>query len=204
MINLNKIYDINITKKLAILFLAVALGFIAVAFTTWLVIKNEREATQRSNLFIKYGQLVSEAQKNYFKVRRFEKDFLLSITASTGRTYNNAPLEEHTKHMYMLEKNMEDLRALSNDIDISATDEIIINEVELPVEYQSELVAQASTVVEDYKKSFTDIVKFNKLIGFTDSDGLRQDASILLNRIETVVSDAAGSNLVNVLAKCNW
>ncbi|MBT8123565.1 MAG: hypothetical protein KJO81_01930, partial [Gammaproteobacteria bacterium] len=141
---LNKLLDIKITNKLAILFIAVTLGFIAIALTYWFVIKNEREATERSNLFIKYGQLVSDAQKNYFKVRRYEKDFLLSISASTGQTYNNAPLEEHSKHVQLLEENMEQLRALSVEIDSIAADEIVIGDVALPIEYSSQLVAQAS------------------------------------------------------------
>ena len=99
MIDLNKILDITITKKLTILFFAVTLGFVATASTYWFVIKNERESTKRSNLFIEYGALVSEAQKNYFKVRRFEKDFLLSISATTGQTYNEAPLDDHAKQL---------------------------------------------------------------------------------------------------------
>ncbi len=66
MLNLNKFSDINITKKITILFLAVTLGFVAIAATYWFVLKNERESTERSNLFIKYGQLVSEAQKKLF------------------------------------------------------------------------------------------------------------------------------------------
>ena len=64
MIDLKKFLDISINKKLAILFLAVTLGFLAIATTYWLVLKNERKSTERSNLFIEYGQLVSDAQKN--------------------------------------------------------------------------------------------------------------------------------------------
>lgn len=200
MVNINKFLNINITNKLVILFTAVVLGFLAIAFTYWLVVKNEREATERSNLFIKYGQLVSNAQKNYFKVRRFEKDFLLSISASTGQTYNNTPLEEHARHVGLLEKNMEELQALSRIIDETASDEVVINNIELPIEYQSLLVTQASTVVEDYKKSFEDIVKFNQLVGFTNSDGLRHEANILLGSIENGIGDAASSNLFAVIA----
>ncbi|NNC66596.1 MAG: HAMP domain-containing protein [Gammaproteobacteria bacterium] len=198
---LNKLLDIKITNKLAILFIAVTLGFIAIALTYWFVIKNEREATERSNLFIKYGQLVSDAQKNYFKVRRYEKDFLLSISASTGQTYNNAPLDEHSKHVQLLEENMEQLRALSVEIDSIAADEIVIGDVALPIEYSSQLVAQASAVVNDYKASFSDIVKFNKLVGFTDAEGLRQKANLLLGHIESGIGNATNSNLFTVLAK---
>ena len=198
---LNKLLDIKITNKLAILFIAVTLGFIAIALTYWFVIKNEREATERSNLFIKYGQLVSDAQKNYFKVRRYEKDFLLSISASTGQTYNNAPLEEHSKHVQLLEEDMEQLRALSVEIDSIAADEIVIGDVALPIEYSSQLVAQASAVVNDYKASFSEIVKFNKLVGFTDAEGLRQKANLLLGHIESGIGNATNSNLFTVLAK---
>lgn len=201
MVYLNKLLDIKITNKLAILFIAVTLGFIAIALTYWFVIKNEREATERSNLFIKYGQLVSDAQKNYFKVRRYEKDFLLSISASTGQTYNNAPLEEHSKHVQLLEEDMEQLRALSVEIDSIAADEIVIGDVALPIEYSSQLVAQASAVVNDYKASFSEIVKFNKLVGFTDAEGLRQKANLLLGHIESGIGNATNSNLFTVLAK---
>ncbi len=201
MLNLNKFSDINITKKITILFLAVTLGFVAIAATYWFVLKNERESTERSNLFIKYGQLVSEAQKNYFKVRRFEKDFLLSISASTGQTYNDAPLDEHAKHILLLEKNMGQLSALSSTIDSMASDVIIINDIALPVDYISQLVTQASTVVEDYKTSFADIVKFNQVVGFTDSQGLRQKANALLSDVEDGLSEANNAQLFTSLAK---
>ncbi len=201
MIDSNKFLDIKITKKLTLLFIAVTLGFIAIALTYWFVIKNEREATDRSNLYIKYGQLVSDAQKNYFKVRRFEKDFLLSISASTGQTYNNTPLEEHARYVQLLKKNMEQLRALSNIIDSTTPDEIVIEDIELPIEYLSQLVIQASTVVNDYVASFDDIVKFNQVVGFTDTEGLRQEANLLLSQIENKIGDANNSNLFTVLAK---
>ncbi len=201
MFNLNNILDIKITKKLTILFITVTLGFVAIALTYWMVIKNEREATERSNLFIKYGQLVSNAQKNYFKVRRFEKDFLLSISASTGQTYNNAPLDEHAKYVHLLEQNMEQLRALSDSDKFKSSEKVIINEIELPAEYQSQLVTQASAVVENYKSSFSDIVKFNQVVGFTDEDGLRKKANGLLSAIEKGVGSAYTNNLQSIVAK---
>ncbi|MGI9227700.1 MAG: methyl-accepting chemotaxis protein [Gammaproteobacteria bacterium] len=201
MIDLSKFLDISINKKLAILFLAVTLGFLAIATTYWLVLKNERKSTERSNLFIEYGQLVSDAQKNYFKVRRYEKDFLLSISASTGQTYNDAPLDEHAKHVLLLEKNMEQLRALSSSIDSASSDEVIINDVELPVEYISQLVTQSSAVVENYKTSFADIVKFNTVVGFTDSEGLRQKAKLILTFIEKEISRADNAQLFTHLAE---
>ncbi|QMU60190.1 MAG: HAMP domain-containing protein [Gammaproteobacteria bacterium] len=201
MLNLNNILDIKITKKLTILFITVTLGFAAIALTYWMVIKNEREATERSNLFIKYGQLVSNAQKNYFKVRRYEKDFLLSISASTGQTYNNTPLDEHAKYVYLLEQNMEQLRALSDSEGFKLSEKVIINEVELPADYQSELVTQASAVVENYKSSFADIVKFNQVVGFTDEEGLRKKANSLLSVIERGVGSAYANNVQSILAK---
>ncbi len=201
MFNLNSILDIKITKKLTILFITVALGFVAIALTYWLVIKNEREATERSNLFIEYGQLVSNAQKNYFKVRRYEKDFLLSISASTGQTYNNVPLDEHAKYIFLLEQNMEQLRALSNSEDFKASENLIIDEIELPAEYQSELVTQASAVVDDYKASFLDIVKFNQVVGFTETEGLREQANTIFGEIEKSVGNTFSNNSQSILAK---
>ena len=201
MINLKKFLDVSITKKLTILFFAVTFGFVAIASTYWFVLKNERESTERSNTYIKYGQLVSDAQKNYFKVRRFEKDFLLSISASTGQTYNDAPLDEHAKHISLLENSMEQLRALSSTIDSKTTEEIVINDVALPKDYISQLVDQASTVVEDYKDSFADIVKFNHVVGFTDSEGLRQKAKQLLIFIEKGIGATGNSRLFTSLAR---
>ena len=201
MFNLNSLLDIKITKKLTILFITVALGFIAIAVSYWMVIKNEREATERSNLFVEYGQLVSNAQKNYFKVRRYEKDFLLSISASTGQTYNNVPLDEHAKYVRLLEENMEKLRALSNSDDFKASKNLFIDGIELPAEYQSQLVTQASAVVEDYKSSFLDIVKFNQVVGFTDAEGLRHKANILLGEIEQKIGTKLANNTQSILAK---
>ncbi len=201
MLNLNKILDIKVTKKLTILLMTMVLGFVAIGLTYWIVIKNERESTERSNLFIKYGQLVSDAQKNYFKVRRYEKDFLLSISASTGQTYNNAPLAEHEKYMFLLEENMEQLRALSNSDEFKTSENIIINDIEMPAEYQSELVAQASDVVENYQSSFADIVKFNQVVGFTDIEGLRKKANVLLKSIESELRGTNSNNLQSSLEK---
>ena len=201
MINLDKLSDISIAKKLSILFLTVTLGFVITAATYGFVISNERESTKRTNLFVEYGQLVGEAQKNYFKVRRFEKDFLLSLSASTGQTYNNTPLDEHTKHVAILEKNMERLQELGASIDATTSDEIIIDGIDLPSHYISSLVSQASRVVEDYKTSFSDIVKFNQVIGFTDSQGLRLKSKSLLAYVEQGLKDAKNPRLFTLLAE---
>ncbi len=201
MVSFNKISDISIAKKLFILFVTVLLGFLATASIYLYTIKNERDATNRTNLFVEYGQLVGEAQKNYFKVRRFEKDFLLSISASTGQTYNNAPLDEHAKHVTLLEGNMEQLRALGEKIDATTTEEVVIEEVRLPLNYIPELVTQSSSVVNDYKTSFSDIVKFNQVVGFTDADGLRQKANATLNIVENSVSNSSNAKLFTFLAK---
>ena len=201
MFGLHRLLNINITKKLSLLFALVVIGFIGIGLTYWVVISNERNATQRSNLFIKYGQLVSDAQKHYFKVRRYENDFLLSISASTGQTYNNVPLDEHGKYLTLLEIDMENLRALSQEIDAKAAEQLIVDEVELPSEYQSQLVAQASTVIKDYKASFSDIVNFNQAVGFNENEGLRLKARLLLDDIENEISSIRASKLQSVLSK---
>ena len=199
MINHKQFLDISITKKLSILFVAVAVGFMITAATYGFIIENEREATERTNIFVEYGQLVGEAQKNYFKVRRFEKDFLLSLSASTGQTYNNTPLDEHAKHVLLLEKNMGKLVLLSTLIDTATTEEITIDGIDLPANYISSLITQASTVVEDYEASFADIVKFNQVIGFTDSQGLRLKANSLLAYVEQGLKDARNPRLFTLL-----
>lgn len=201
MINSNLISNISINKKLTILFIAVAIGFIATTATYWFTVNNARASTDRTNLFIEYGQLISEAQKNYFKVRRFEKDFLLSISASTGQTYNNAPLDEHAKHIQLLEQNMEELRTLGGTIDTSISKEIVINEIEMPTNYISLLITQSSAVVENYKTSFSDIVKFNQLVGFTSSEGLRLKANDSINSIEKNTKSSANPKLFTSIAK---
>ncbi len=201
MINTNLISNISINKKLTILFVTVAIGFFAITATYWFIVNNARESTERTNLFIEYGQLTSEAQKNYFKVRRFEKDFLLSISASTGQTYNNAPLDNHAKHVELLEANMEGLRSLSEKIDISTSKDIVINETPMPANYISNLVNQASSVVENYKTSFSDIVKFNQVVGFTSSEGLRLKANESIRSIETKAKSASNPKLFTSIAK---
>jgi len=198
--NLNLFSNISINKKLGILFITIAVGFLAVALTYWYTLNNQRKSTEHTNLFIEYGQLTSSAQKNYFKVRRFEKDFLLSISASTGQTYNNLPLDEHAKHIELLESDMAQLRELSNKIDSTAAGEILIGDVSLPEKYISELVAQASTVVDDYKFSFSEIVKFNSIVGFTESEGLRKKTKDLLQNIEVRIKDANNTKLFTLLA----
>ena len=49
---------------------------------------------------------------------------------------------------------MEQLRVLSNTSEFNASEKLMINGVELPAEYQSQLVDQASLVVDDYKIIF--------------------------------------------------
>ena len=204
MINSNIISNISINKKLTILFISVALGFAITTAAYWYKVVNERESTKRTNLFIDYSNLISEAQKNYFKVRRFEKDFLLSISASTGQTYNNTPLDEHAKHVVLLEENMIELRNLGDKINASKSEEVIINEIEMPVEYIPELVTQASTVVDNYKISFSDIVKFNQLVGFTDNDGLRLKTKKLLNEVENNLEEVGNPKLLISIANLRF
>ena len=204
MINSNIISNISINKKLTILFISVALGFAITTAAYWYKVVNERESTKRTNLFIDYSNLISEAQKNYFKVRRYEKDFLLSISASTGQTYNNTPLDEHAKHIVLLEENMIGLRNLGDKINASKSEEVVINEIEMPVEYIPELVTQASTVVDNYKTSFSDIVKFNQLVGFTDNDGLRLKTKKLLNDVETNLEEVGNPKLLISIANLRF
>ena len=204
MINSNIISNISINKKLTILFISVALGFAITTAAYWYKVVNERESTKRTNLFIDYSNLISEAQKNYFKVRRYEKDFLLSISASTGQTYNNTPLDEHAKHIVLLEENMIGLRNLGDEINASKSEEVVINEIEMPVEYIPELVTQASTVVDNYRTSFSDIVKFNQLVGFTDNDGLRLKTKKLLNDVETNLEEVGNPKLLISIANLRF
>ncbi len=204
MINSSIISNISINKKLTILFISVAIGFAITTAAYWFKVMNERESIERTNLFIEYSNLISEAQKNYFKVRRFEKDFLLSISASTGQTYNNTPLDEHAKHVSLLEDNMVELRNLGDKINASRSEEVVINEIEMPVEYIPELVTQASTVVDNYKTSFSDIVKFNQFVGFTDNDGLRLKAKQLLNSIESNLETANNPKLLVSIANLRF
>ena len=198
--NFNLFSNISINKKLGILFITVAMGFLAIALTYWYMLDKQKKSTEHTNLFIEYGQLTSSAQKNYFKVRRFEKDFLLSISTSTGQTYNNLPLQEHAKHIELLESDMAKLRELSNKIDSTAAAEILVGDVSLPENYISNLVTQASTVVDDYKSSFSEIVKFNSVVGLTTNEGLRKKANDLLQNIEDRVKNTNNPRLFTLLA----
>ncbi len=204
MINSNIISNISINKKLTILFISVALGFAITTTAYWYKVVNERESTKRTNLFIDYSNLIGEAQKNYFKVRRFEKDFLLSISASTGQTYNNAPLDEHAKHVSLLEENMVELRNLGGIINSSTSEEVVIDDIKMPVEYIPELVTQASAVVDNYKTSFSGIVKFNQFVGFTDNDGLRLKSKQLLNTVENKLEEAGNPKLLVSIANLRF
>ncbi|MGH1538657.1 MAG: methyl-accepting chemotaxis protein [Gammaproteobacteria bacterium] len=204
MINSNIISNISINKKLTILFISVALGFAITTAAYWYKVVNERESTKRTNLFIDYSNLISEAQKNYFKVRRFEKDFLLSISASTGQTYNNAPLDEHAKHVSLLEENMMELRNLGDTINTSTSEEVVIDDIVMPAEYIPELVTQASAVVDNYKSSFSGIVKFNQFVGFTDNDGLRLKTKQLLNAVEEKLDEAGNPKLLVSIANLRF
>ena len=200
MLNLNNILDIKITKKLTILFITVTLGFVVIAIAYWIIIKNEREATEKSNLYIKYGQLVSDAQNNFSKVRRYEKDYLLSIFSSTNQTFNKEPLVKHTKYLSLLEQNMEQLNELSISNNFKISEEFVIDEVGLPINYQSQYIAQASAVAKYYKTTFSEIVESNQAMGFMGIEGLRQKAKRLLDTIEIEVQGASTNTVQSILA----
>jgi len=192
--------DIKITHKLVVLFSAMLLGFIALSIAYWLVVKNSKEASKRSSVFVEYEQLVSEAQKNYFKVRRYEKDFLLGISASIGRTYNEAPLDEHKKFMKSLEAAMVKLTELAPLVDIY-TQKVTTDEDNVDVEnYIESLVSQASEVTSNYEQSFEDIVKFNRAVGFAETDGLRNQINRRAKQIESGINKLKNAVLFGSLS----
>ena len=117
MFNLKFLDNLKITSKLLALFSAVLVGFVVLGITYWLENKVTSDAADRSSAFIQYQGLVNKAQTNYLKVRRYETDFSLSISGSTGQTYNDAPLENHQKHMGALESAMSELINSSAQID---------------------------------------------------------------------------------------
>ena len=90
---------------------------------------------------------------------------------------------------------------LNLKIDSSVANEVVVNDVEMPTNYISELVTQASEVVENYKTSFSDIVKFNQLVGFTSQDGLRLKANDSISSIEENTKSASNANLFTSIAK---
>ncbi len=177
MFNLKFLDNLKITSKLLALFSAVLVGFVVLGITYWLENKVTSDAADRSSAFIQYQGLVNKAQTNYLKVRRYETDFSLSISGSTGQTYNDAPLENHQKHMGALESAMSELVNSSAQID-EYTQKIVTDSENSDTEdYVRTLVSQAAGVASNYKNSFADIVKFQRVVGFTENDGLRSQVN---------------------------
>ena len=191
-----KILDnLKITSKLLVLFSAVLVGFFVLGVTYWLENKVTSDAADRSSAFIQYQSLVNKAQTNYLKVRRYETDFSLSISGSTGQTYNDAPLENHKNHMSALESAMSELSNTSLLID-QYTQKVVIDPANSDTEeYIRDLVSQAASVASNYKNSFADIVKFQRVVGFTENDGLRSQVNRKAEQLEKGVVRLKDANL---------
>ena len=195
MINIALLDNLKIKNKLVALFSAVLLGFFVLGLTYWLENQATQTAASRSTAFIEYESLSSQAQKNYLKMRKYESDFALNISGDSGQTYNDAPLENHKKHALELEGIMNELSAEAAQID-SFTQDVVLDKAEADTEdYVRNLVTQASEVTADYKTSFADIVKFQKLIGFTENDGLRKTANDKYFQLDKSVTRTADSTL---------
>ncbi len=193
--------DITISKKLVLLFSAVLIGFFVLGITYWLEAKVSKDAGARSSVFQEYETQVNKAQTNYLKVRRFETDFSLSISASTGQTYNDAPLENHKKHMGQLEEAMAKLSKIAPLVD-QYTQKVIIDTENADTEdYIRSLVSQASDVALNYKESFADIVKFQGVVGFSENDGLRAQINKREELIEQGIKRANNAALFSSLTK---
>ena len=193
--------DIKISRKLIALFSAVLLGFFILGVTYWLEVNASKNASARSSVFVKYEELVNKAQTSYLKVRRYETDFSLSISASTGQTYNDAPLENHKKHMTRLEDAMVELSMLAPQVDVYTQKVVIDKENADTEDYIQNLVSQASDVANNYKESFADIVKFQRVVGLTESDGLRNQVRSRAEQIEKGINRLNNSALFASLTK---
>ena len=193
--------NIKITRKLIALFSAVLLGFIVLGITYWLEVQASKNASARSEVFSEYEELVNQAQTNYLKARRYETDFSLSISASTGQTYNDAPIENHKKHMAELANAMSKLSELALRVD-QFTQDIITDEENADTEdYVRSLVSQASDVTTNYKQSFEDIVKFQRVVGLTENDGLRSQVRSRAEQIEKGINRLKSAKLFASLTK---
>lgn len=193
--------NIKITRKLVVLFSTVLLGFVLLGITYGLELVSSKRASERSSAFVKYEELVNKAHTNYLKVRRYEADFSLSISASTGQTYNDAPVENHRKHMTALEDAMVELSMLAPLVD-EYTRKVVVDEENTDTEdYIRTLVTQASDVVSNYKSSFADIVKFQRVVGFTEDEGLRSQVGNRADLLEKGIDQMNNSSLYSSLTK---
>ena len=193
--------NIKITRKLMVLFSAVLVGFLVLGITYGLELVSSKSAGERSSAFVKYEELVNKAHTNYLKVRRYETDFSLSISASTGQTYNDAPLENHRKHMTALEDAMVELSMLAPTVDEYSQKVEVDKENADTEDYIRNLVAQASDVASNYKASFADIVKFQGVVGFTEAEGLRSRVGNRADLLEKGIDQMNNSSLFSSLTK---
>jgi twitching motility protein PilJ len=188
--------NLKIKSKLVALFLAVFAGFVILGTTYWLEVKANNAAGSRSTAFIEYESLSNHAQKNYLKMRKYEADFALNISGDSGQTYNDAPLEKHAKHTKELAQVMTRLSSSAGQVDKFSQDVAFDAEVADTDDYVRNLVEQASDVAANYKNSFSDIVKFQRLVGFTESDGFRNIANNKFDQLDKSVARTADSTLV--------
>ncbi len=199
MFKLTLLDNLKIKDKLMALFSAVIVGFLVLGVTYWLEIKASRDAENRSSAFIEYQALVNQAHSNYLKLRRYETDFSLSISGSTGKTYNDAPLESHRIHIQELEGVMRKLSTIAPQVDAN-TQKITSNLDDADTEdYIRNLVAQASDVVNNYRSSFGDIVKFQRIVGFTEKDGLRSQVNGVAKQLEKSLARVDDSTMLGTL-----
>ncbi len=199
MINFAILDNLKIKNKLVILFSSILVGFLILGVTYWLEVEATNIAAKRSTAFIQYDSLASQAQKNYLKIRKYETDFAFNISGDSGRTYNEAPLENHKKYTLELEHNMAKLSAAAEQVDL-LTQEVTFNVDNADADdYVRNLVTQVADITENYKISFADIVKFQKLVGFTEHDGLRKIANDKFDQLEKSVSRTADSSLAAYL-----
>ena len=199
MFNFSLLDNLKITNKLVALFSAVLVGFMVLGVTYWLENKVTNDAGDRSSAFIEYQSLVNQAQTNYLKVRRYETDFSLSISGSTGQTYNDAPLEQHKQHMIELEGAMTKLIDSAPLVD-EYTKETVIDAKNADTEdYIRNLVSQGSDVAQNYKKSFQDIVRFQRIVGFTENDGLRSQVNRKAEQLEKGIIRIGDAALLSYL-----
>ena len=184
MFKLTLLDNLRIKGKLVTLFTAVVAGFLILGVTYWLGVQASRDAEDRSSTFIDYQALVNQAQASYLKLRKYETDFAVSISGSTGKTYNDAPLESHKEQIKKLEGIMQKLASIAPQVDAN-TQKITAGLEDADTEdYIQNLVNQASDVVNNYQESFGDIVKFQRIVGFTEGEGLRNQANGVAKQLE--------------------
>ena len=195
MINFALLDNLKIKNKLVALFTAVLVGFVVLGVTYWLEVQANNTAASRSSAFIQYESLSNQAQKNYLKMRKYETDFALNISGDSGQTYNDAPLERHKQHTLELEGIMVKLTSAAEQVDVFSQDVASSAEVADTDDYVRNLVAQAADVTANYKDSFADIAKFQRLVGFTENDGLRNIANKKYDQLDKSVARTADATL---------